>query len=434
MKFSYKNAGVSRLEIQRVGKKLGKEIDRMNEASKLKYDNDHASINLSVDRTSLGKVREVINDKRKMNPEYVVVVGIGGSNLGTLAVQEAVLGKLHNHHAKTKILYADTVDSDSLYEILHTLDDILSHGKEVIINVISKSGKTSETMANFEILIALLKEFKRDISKNVVVTSDFDSDLWKFAEEHGFDRLEIPKKVGGRYSVFSPVGLFPLGMIGIDIDALLRGASEARKNGLEKNFSKNEAALSAAVQYLHYKKGKNISDTFLFSNDLEGIGKWYRQLMGESVGKEKDKNGKKVSVGITPTVSLGSVDLHSMAQLYLGGPRDKLTNFISANENRIKMDSPKMKEYEQIVPAIAGKRLDEVMDAILLGVQKAFKKDKRPFNEIVLENKNEGSIGALLQFKMMEMIYLGFLMNVNPFDQPAVEKYKIETKKVLKGK
>jgi len=434
MKFVYGGAFVSESELNKFGKELKVEVAKMNKVSKLDYFDDRASVNLSIDKELIDKVKKVILEKNKLNPEYIIVTGIGGSNLGTIAIQEAVLGKLYDHHSKPKILYADTVDSDSMYDILSILEPLLKAKKEVIVNVVSKSGKTSETMANFEILVALLKEHKKEISKNIVVTSDFGSDLWNFAEKQGFSTLEIPHKVGGRYSVFSPVGLFPLGMLGIDLDELLEGARKARKNSLENNVVKNLATLSALIQYIYYKKGQNISDLFLFSNDLESVGKWYRQLMGESLGKEKDNTGKNVLSGITPIVSVGSTDLHSMAQLYLGGPRDKLTTFVSVENNRAVIDSPKLKEYEKIIPAIAGKRLDEVMDAILLGVKKAFKKDKRPYIEIFLKDKSEESIGEFLQFKMMEIMYLGFLMNVNPFDQPAVEKYKIETRKILERK
>jgi len=434
MKFSYSGAFISKFELDKFGKKLKIEIDRMNGVSKLAYYDDRASVNLSRDKELIESVKNVVSEKSKLNPEYIIVAGIGGSSLGTVAIQEAVLGKLYDYRAKTKILYADTVDSDSMYEILSILEPLLKSKKEVIINVVSKSGKTSETIANFEILVALLKEYKKDISKNIVVTSDFGSDLWNFAEERGFSTLEIPHKVGGRYSVFSPVGLFPLGMLGVDLDELLVGARKARKNALERNILKNYSALSALIQYIYYKKGKTISDLFLFSNDLESVGKWYRQLMGESLGKENNNSGKRVLNGITPIISVGSTDLHSMAQLYLGGPRDKLTTFVSVENNRSVIDSPKLKEYEKIIPAIAGKRLDEVMSAILLGVKKAFRNDKRPFVEIFLEDKSEESIGEFLQFKMMEIMYLGALMNVNPFDQPAVEKYKIETRKILERK
>ncbi len=254
------------------------------------------------------------------------------------------------------------------------------------------------------------------------------------AAEKGFDVLEIPKKVGGRFSVFSSVGLFPLGLIGINFDELLSGARLLRDKCLTSEVINNPAALSACLIYIHYKKGMNIHDMFLFSPDLESIGKWYRQLMGESIGKEFNREQKKVFCGITPTVSIGSTDLHSMAQLYLGGPYDKFTTFIRVLKNKESVKIPDFPDYSKLVDNIQNIQLSKIMNAILDGVQIAFKKGERPFAEIYLPDKSPSSIGQLLQMKMMEMMYLGFLMNVNPFDQPNVDDYKIETKKILMEK
>jgi len=155
--------------------------------------------------------------------------------------------------------------------------------------------------------------------------------------------------------------------------------------------------------------------------------------MGESIGKEFNKYGKKVFSGITPTVSIGSTDLHSMAQLYLGGPYDKFTTFVRIERNNSSIKTPNLEEYSALVDKIQDKSLREMMDAIFEGIKIAFKKEKRPFTEITLPDKSEYSIGQLLQFKMMEIMYLGFLLDVNPFDQPNVEMYKTETRKILAG-
>ena len=204
----------------------------------------------------------------------------------------------------------------------------------------SKSGGTTETIANFEILLNILKKYKKKYEKYVVVTTDKDSKLWNLSLKKGFDTLEIPKKVGGRFSVLSSVGLFPLGIIGVDIYQLLKGAKLMKNSCLNKNIIKNPAALSASLIYLHRLNDIKIHDLFIFNYDLESLGKWYRQLMGESIGKEYDKNMIRVFEGITPTVSIGSTDLHSMAQLYLGGPYDKFTTFVRIEKNREEIDIP----------------------------------------------------------------------------------------------
>jgi glucose-6-phosphate isomerase len=153
MKFSYGNSLVKTGDVKKEMRRLSSEIRRMKSASKTGYRDDRASINLCVDRKMLREVKKVIREKKRLGVDYLVVVGIGGSNLGTIAVQEAVLGKLYNHHAKTKVLYADTVDSDSINEIIHTIRPVLKRSGNVIINGVSKSGGTTETIANFELLV-----------------------------------------------------------------------------------------------------------------------------------------------------------------------------------------------------------------------------------------------------------------------------------------
>ncbi len=401
IKFSYKDTAlVSNKELTKVSKRLLENIKTLNKISNSKTYEDHqSSINLPNDKKILGEVKKVVKKKLAINPSYLVVIGIGGSNLGTIAIQEAVLGKLYNQlNPKIKILYADTVDSDSIAAIKKIVKN-----KKSIINVISKSGTTTETIENFKALLPLVKN-----KNQVVITTDKNSKLWHRAKNEGFDILEIPRKVGGRYSVFSAVGLFPLAMLGVNIDKLLSGATDMKKRCLNTNINSNPAAILSALSYSQHNKGKIIQDMFLFSNDLESIGKWNRQLVAESIGKRKD-------AGITPTVSIGSTDLHSIAQLYLAGPRDKFTEFISID----KTNTP-------------SKKLDTIMDAILKGTKAALKKRKLPFTHITLPNKSEHSIGQLLQLKMIETIFLGHLLNINPFDQPAVEAYKEETRRILK--
>jgi len=435
LKFNHSDSLISNKELDKLEKKLQSEIQQMNLAITKDYKDDRASINLPDDKENLEKVKSLVKNKLKLNPKYLIVVGIGGSNLGTIAVQEAILGKFYNQtNPDLNVLYADTVDSDLMQDIISIIEPSLKNGDNVIINCISKSGGTTETIANFEVLVDVLKKYKKHYERYVVVVTDKNSKFWNFALEKGFEILEIPNKVGGRYSVFSSVGLFPLGMLGIDIYELLKGAKLMKDKCLNLNLKNNPAALSASLIYQHKLNGKTIHDLFLFSTDFESIGRWYRQLMGESIGKEFNKKKKRVFEGITPTVSIGSTDLHSMAQLYLGGPYDKFTTFVRIDKNKEAVNIPNFPEYSDLVKGLQGKPLSEIMDAILIGVQRAFKKGKRPFVEIILPNKSAFSIGQFLQLKEMEMMYLGYLLGVNPFDQPNVELYKTETRKVLEGK
>jgi glucose-6-phosphate isomerase len=428
MKLHYDNSLVKDRDIVKYGKKLSTEIETAKFAT---YADPHASVVLPFDTNYLNEIKTIVKKKLALKPEYLVVVGIGGSNLGTIAVQEAVLGRLYNQLSpKTKVLYADTVDPDSLNNLIKIITPTLQRNKSIILNVVTKSGGTTETIANFKVLLNVLKKYKKNYKKYVVVTTDSYSKLWH-ASKPDFDILEIPENVGGRYSVFSAVGLFPLAILGVNINQLLAGARNIQKSCFSSDIKKNPAALSAIIHYLNYKKKKNISDLFLFSPELESIGKWYRQLMGESIGKEHNKQNKMVNMGITPTYSIGSTDLHSMAQLYLGGPYDKFTTFVSIKKYNSSLKTPNDEKY---LDMIKGKTFSKLMGAILQGVKIAFKKTKRPFLEIQLDDHKEDSIGEILQFKMIEMMYLGFLLNLNPFNQPNVEKYKVETKKILKGR
>ncbi len=433
--FSYAHSLIQEDEIIHISKKLTREITCMTDASVTGYDDDRGAINLCLDSQALRNVQSLINEKKTRHPRYVIVVGIGGSSMGTKAVQEAVLGKLYNQvQTSPRILYVETVDPDSLDGICRLLEPVLEENEDILVNIVSKSGETTETIANAMILLDLLRKYKDDYHECVVITTDKGSKLWRVAKQLNIDTLEIPQKVGGRYSVFSPVGLFPLGFLGVDILGLLKGGAFMRKKCLDANIWDNPAILSAIICYAHYLKGKNINDVFLFAVDFESLGKWCRQLLAESIGKEYILKDEKKLVGITPTVSVGSLDLHSMAQLYLGGPIDKVTTFVSLKRYNNSRLVPFHQGFNHLVKNIHGGSLEEIMDAILRGVKIAYEKRKRPFLEVILPDKSEASLGQFIQFKMMEIMYLGALMKVNPFSQPRVEDYKRETRKILAGK
>jgi glucose-6-phosphate isomerase len=415
------------------GERLKPEIERIHAARAEQYNTAYAFTNLVQDVALRQTVHQLAEQKKMFRPTALVVIGIGGSNLGTMAVHEALYGKFYNqYNPDLKVYFADTVDTDYIWDIVLLIEQELEKGNNVIINVISKSGGTTETIANFELFLELLKRYDpKNYRDYIVVTTDEQSSLWQLAQEQQFTSLIIPRHVGGRYSVLSAVGLFPLAMLGIDIDALHAGAQSIMTMATDSDIMKNHAAISAIILADQYAHGCTMHDTFLFSVDLESLGKWYRQLMGESIGKEFTTTNEQKFIGITPTVSLGSTDLHSVGQLYLGGPYDKFTTFVSIAKNKSNVVLPVIPAYEKLVAKIQGKTLACVMDAIIQGVQQAYYKHKRPYVSLVLPEKNAYSIGQFLQFKMMEMVYLAYLLEVNPFDQPQVELYKKETKEIL---
>ena len=370
-------------------------------------------VKLLSDTQQLKVYAQLVEHKVKHNPAMMIVVGIGGSSLGAQAVYDALYGKEGNQHFP--LYFADTVDSDHIHALLQRAEHVLKNKRNIIISVISKSGTTTETVANFECFLALLKKYHPNAYHEFVVAiTDEGSALWDLAGQQKFDRLAIPKEIGGRYSVFSPVGLFCLCFAQINIDELIHGAQKA---------DMMSAATSASIIAYHYENGKNIHDLFVFDTALESLGKWYRQLMGESLGKD----GK----GITPIVSVGSTDLHSVGQLYLGGPSDKTTEFIYVQHENHPVNIPKMDEYDVLVPHLQGKSLAAIMKAIFEGTQNAYSQRKIPFITYEIPKKSAFYIGQFLQCKMIEMIYLGALLDVNPFDQPQVEFYKTQTRKIL---
>ena len=202
---------------------------------------------------------------------------------------------------------------------------------------------------------------------------------------------------------------------------------------LNDDIYKNPAMFSAFSLFVNYKKDKTVNDNFIFNSELESLGKWYRQLMGESIGKEKNKNGETINVGINPSISIGSTDLHSVGQLYLGGPKDKMTTFIYSLSKNSNIKTSKERLFPSLVKMIDDKNMKDVLKSILDGVKISYKNKNIPFTEVILEEIDEYSLGQFLQFKMIEIMYLGFLLNINSFNQPNVDDYKIETKKILEN-
>lgn len=437
MEFHYKNsAGINEAQLKETAQTLKEYHEYLNTIlAKNDYEVPECSVNLCIDQKLISAVKEVRSNKTSPQLKYILVVGIGGSNLGTKAVYDAIFGFTDaiDNYRSTRIIFLETVDPEYLRRLKNFLEFEIKDPQEILINIISKSGSTTETIANAEIILAVLKE-KFDSGKlkeRIVVTTDEDSKLWKLATTKNIATLPMPEKVGGRYSVLSPVGLFPLLAGGIDVEALCEGAATMRKNCIENDLEENPAMLSAILLFLEYKIGKTINDNFFFVPHLESLGKWYRQLMGESIGKEKDLNGEVVHAGITPMVSLGSTDLHSVGQLYLGGPLDKFTTFTYVKNVEDPMPLPKDFMISEPEIHLQNTSAFGIMSAIFEGTKMAYSKKKLPFAEIILSEISAFTLGEYLQFKMIEMMYLGKLMNVNTFDQPNVEDYKVETKKIL---
>lgn len=425
---------VTESELIKIAKKLTSYSEHLQHVTSIDhYDFDESSIKLAFDDSIVDEMYKLLTRTVGEKLKYILVLGIGGANLGAKAVYDALFGfaDILEHERFPKIIFVDANDPEFLGKVASFLEGTIKEPQEILVNVISKSGNTIETITNLEFVLETLSRFYVVPNDRMVITTEKYSLLWKSAKEKGISLLSIPKAVGGRFSVLSTFGLFPLDACGIDIDALRKGARDIRNTCISSNIKENIAILSASILYYHYQHEKNIHDLFLFHPELESLGKWYRQLMGESIGKEKDINGEEVRRGITPQISIGSTDLHSVGQLYLGGPKDKFTTFVHTTHYAEGSKVPLNRKFPRLAKGIKGKSMSDIVSALYRGVLASYVKEKLPFCEITLPDISPYSLGQFFQFKMIEMMYLGKLMKVNPFDQPNVESYKQETKRIF---
>ncbi len=432
MKFNFQTtAGVDKLKLKKHALKLEPYLQKLAEICKTKkYFEPESSINLPFDAALFQQINKLKKNKVGKNLKAILVIGIGGSNLGAKAVYDAIHGSfdLLKIARNPKLIFIDTNSATYLQHLIFWLKKEIESPEEILITIISKSGTTTETIANYEIIFNALSQkiTPTRLLTRVVAITDENSKLWEEARKQKIATLAIPKMIGGRYSIFSAVGLFPLLCGGINLKKLIAGSQQMQKLCLQNDPMKNPALASAIVIYENYQNKKTINDNFIFAPELESLGKWYRQLLGESIGKNE-------KTGITPTISIGSTDLHSVGQLYLGGPKDKLTTFIFAH-GKNKISIPTRQQFPNLVEGLNNLPIQNLLSAIYNGTKKAYQKNKLPFVEIELAQIDEFELGQFLQFKMLEVILLGQLFGVNAFDQPAVEAYKIETRKILKQK
>lgn len=412
--FNYqKTALVSAADIAAVQKKIAPEITRVAAAWQGNYATPYSCMQLPLDTAMHEQIMAVAREKKRLQPAQIILIGIGGSNLGALAVYQALTGQA--------IDCADSVDSFATHELYKKAESHLKKGENVLLIVISKSGTTTETIANAQLFTALLQRHRANYQDFIVVISDDGSPLMKLAARTGMSHLAIPKQIGGRYSVLSAAGLFPLAMMDVNIHELCAGAASTRS--ATATVENNPAALRAAIVYFHAQRGAAIYDHFFFVPRLAGLGQWVRQLLAESLGKSQ-------ASGILPTVSIGSADLHSVAQLYLGGKNNRVTSLITVREDQ-QLVVPTTAPFITLVPDIAGKTYHEIMNAIITGVETAYTHQQRAFFTLELPAVTPYFIGQFMHYALIETIYLGALFGINAFDQPHVELYKTATRKIL---
>ena len=363
--------------------------------------------------------------------ENFVVLGIGGSALGNIALQTALNPYMYNLDEKQRnggprLFVFDNVDPVQFASFLDWIGDKLD---KTIFNVISKSGRTAETASAYLVVRKLLEDKLGDkASQQIIATTDAkEGTLRKIADESGYRTLEVPDGVGGRWSVLSPVGLLSAAVCGIDIDSLLEGARQMDKRVSNPDFFSNPAAINAAVNWNYYNAGKPISVMMPYSYSLKDLSDWYRQLWAESLGKTKDLSGNDVFVGPTPVKALGTTDQHSQVQLYREGPNDKLFTFLQVSEfNR----SVKMGPAPDCAPELgylADAEMARLFNAEKVATEYALLKDERPCLTVLFDKINAETIGQFIYLFEVTTSITGLLFDINAYDQPAVELGKEAT-------
>ena len=374
---------------------------------------------VNYDKEEFERIKKAAK-KIQSDSEVLVVIGIGGSYLGAKACIEALSHSFYALLDKTKRPYPHIVFcGNSISEkYLHDLEEALE-GKDFSINIISKSGTTTEPAVAFRVLKkALIKKYgKEEAKKRIYATTDrAKGALKKLTDEEGYESFVVPDDVGGRFSVLTAVGLLPIAVAGIDIDRLMSGAAAARKSALEKPYKENPALLYAAMRNIIHRKGKAIETLANYEPSLHYISEWWKQLYGESEGKDNK--------GIYPASVDLTTDLHSMGQFIQEGSRILYETVISIEKPLVNMLLEEEEKDTDGMNYLAGKSIDFVNKSAMNGTILAHTDGGVPNLSVVLPELNEEYLGELFYFFEFACGVSGYILAVNPFNQPGVESYK----------
>jgi len=371
---------------------------------------------INYDENEFNKVKIAAN-KIRSDSQVLLVIGIGGSYLGSKAVIKALEHVSNCKSIRTipEIYFLGNNLSSTYFK--HILDVI--ENKDISINVISKSGTTTETAIAFRILKKYIEDKygKEEARKRIYATTDSSKGaLKKLSDKEGYEVFTIPNNIGGRYSVFTPVGLLPIAVAGLDIDMIMEGARDGRREYSSSDISNNHCYQYAAIRNILYRKGKIIEILVNYEPYLQYMSEWWKQLYGESEGK----NGK----GIFPASVNFTTDLHSMGQYIQDGRREifeTVINILNSNEDiLIEHDADNIDGLNYL----AGKTINEVNKMAYEGALRAHVKGKVPNLILNVPMMNEYYIGKLMYFFEKACGISGYLLGVNPFNQPGVELYK----------
>lgn len=423
--FAGQGRGITREEVNELAPRaleIANSIDTRVEAGELGF------YELPYDTETADRIVEMAGSYRGKCDD-LVILGIGGSALGATALFRALCRPQHNlltrraRGGKPRVFVMDNVDPASFKGVL----DIINPEKTVF-NVITKSGGTAETLSQFLIIRQFLEDKigKEAAREHIVVTTGPKRErLNAMAEEEGYPLLTIPENVGGRFSVLTPVGLFPAAMFGVDIKELLAGARYMDERCQTKKLLQNPAYVAGTLHYLaDVKRGLNIAVMMPYSDSLIQVAFWFRQLWAESLGKAVNNAGETVNVGQTPVVASGVTDQHSQMQLYQEGPYDKLITFLTVDNPPETLAIPRMTEPREEMAYLGGHDMAELMKIEALATQLALTKAGRLNMSFTLPEVNPFTIGQLFFLLEVQTVFTGGLYDINPIDQPGVEAGK----------
>ncbi len=361
--------------------------------------------------------------------ENIVVLGIGGSALGTTTLRDALLDphwneldeEARDHYPRLYVL--DNVDPRSVSSLLDRLDL-----RRTLFNVVSKSGSTAETMSQYMVVEGRLHELLGEESTkgHFLFTTDPESGiLRKIADQEGVPALEVPPNVGGRFSVLSSVGLLPAAVVGIDIQEVLDGARGMAERCRTPVLAENPAGILATLLHqADVAQGASIHVLMPYSDRLRSFAAWFQQLWAESLGKAMDRNGREVNRGPTPLPALGATDQHSLLQLLMEGPRDKVVLFMGVGGVGDPVEIPRIRGEFPALSYLGGHTLAELLDAERRASMEALRQQGRPNLSIEVEDLTPRAVGALFMLFQIATAYAGALYGVDPLDQPGVELSK----------
>jgi glucose-6-phosphate isomerase len=358
--------------------------------------------------------------------DTIVVLGIGGSALGTMALQNALLPPHWNELDDEgrdyfpRLYVLDNVDPSTVGPLLERLDP-----RRTLYNVVSKSGATAETMAQYMVVRERLRTALSDdgYRGHLLFTTDPEKGvLRRIADEEGIATLPVPPGVGGRFSVLSAVGLLPAALVGIDIEALLDGAAAMDERCRTPDLFANPAGLFATLQHLaDTERQAPIHVMMAYTDRLYGMADWFRQLWAESLGKQLDQAGREAFRGPTPVKALGATDQHSQVQLYIEGPFDKTITFLTARELPVDLAIPPVYNEVDELGYLGGRTMGELLDAERQATSAALAARGRMNMTIELPRLDAHALGQLLMLLQVATVYAGALYDVDPLDQPGVE-------------